>query len=79
MPRIRSDPRELAIRQQIGAIIGGLQCNYSDLSRMTGIKYRTLMSRVGEKGSIGSMRLCELWAIQDAAKRKGVSYERKEP
>ena len=72
MPRIRSDPREMEIRQQIGAICGGLQCSYSDLARMTGIKYRTLMNRVGDGGSIGSMKLCELWAIQDAAKRRGV-------
>ena len=57
----------------IGGIMGALQINHRELSRITGIPYRTLMRRM-EK--IGTMKLCELWAIEDAARRRGYKDEK---
>lgn len=42
------------------------------LARETGIAESTLGSRIGKGADIGSMRLSELWAIEDCLKRRGV-------
>lgn len=76
MPKIRSDPRELETLALIGGIKQALRIDNKGLSQISGIKYRTLMNRIGKDGNIGDMRLYELWAIQDAAKRRGVRYEK---
>ena len=79
MPRVKkyTDSREEEVMQLIGAIMGSLKLSYKDVADMTGIKYTTLLSRIGRTGNIGDLRLCEYWAIMDAAKRKGCSYEGK--
>lgn len=69
MPRvkalIRTDPREVEVKQKIGGILALLHGNNTRLAELTGIKYGTLMKRIGKGGDIGSMRLSELWAIED--------------
>jgi hypothetical protein len=69
MPRVkplgRADPREAQVRQKIGGILMALNGNSTRLAELTGIKYGTLMKRIGKGGDIGSMRLSELWAIED--------------
>lgn len=73
MPRLQKNPHEAEARKTIGAVMGELQINHRELSRITGIPYRTLMRRM-EK--IGTMKLCELWAIEDAARRRGYKNEK---
>lgn len=70
------DRREKETLAMIGGIMGALRCTRADLAKMTGIKYTTLMSRIGKKGDIGSMKLSELWAIEDAAHRRGYKDEK---
>ena len=70
------DKRKKETLAKIGGIMGALRCNHVDLAKMTGIKYTTLMSRIGKKGDIGSMKLSELWAIEDAARRRGYKDEK---
>ena len=72
MPRVKkyTDSRE-------EEVMGSLKLSYKDVADMTGIKYTTLLSRIGRTGKIGDLRLCEYWAIMDAAKRKGFVYEGK--
>lgn len=70
------DRREKETLAKIGGIMGALRCTRADLAKMTGIKYTTLMSRIGKKGDIGSMKLSELWAIEDAARRRGYKDEK---
>lgn len=61
--------------QETLARIGGMMCALKidalELSRISGINYKTLMRRIGKGGNIGSMRLYELWAIEEAAKKRG--------
>lgn len=70
MPRtrrlIRMDDREVEIRRQVGAIMGEFSLSIPDLAKQSGINERTLRNRIGPKGDIGSMKLSELWMIQDA-------------
>jgi hypothetical protein len=72
MPRVKrmgvKDPREDAVREEIGAIMGKMQLSQAKLAKMTGIKPTTLQKRIGKGGDVGSMRLSELWKIQDVAK-----------
>lgn len=71
-PLIRTDPREIAVRKEIGGILMMLGDNKSKLAELSGIKYGTLMSRIGSGyGDIGRMTLREYWAIQDAVKGGG--------
>lgn len=74
-PLIRPDPRAQGVRKEIGSIMGVLQIDAVELSQISGINYKTLMRRIGKNGNIGDMRLYELWAIQDAAKRRGYENE----
>lgn len=72
MPRTKPpDPRS-DMRAEIYRIMGALNVNQKELAAMTGITERTLNNRIGKKGDIGSMRLYEWWAIQDAARKRGV-------
>lgn len=72
MPRVKqTDPRETAVRSRIGSIMGVLQTNIPGLARITGMDERTLRNRIGNKGDVSQMRLYELWAIEDAGKKKG--------
>lgn len=66
------DERKVEVLQYIGGVMGALHISNKELSAMTGIKYRTLMNRIGKDGDIGSMKLYELWAIQDVARRRGL-------
>lgn len=66
------DARRIEVLQYVGGVMGGLHLSTKELSRLTGIKYRTLMNRIGKDGDIGSMKLYELWAIQDVARRRGL-------
>lgn len=71
MPRFAKNPRQRELEATIGSIKQVLKVDNKELAAMTGIKYRTLMNRIGKGGNIGEMRLYELWAILDAAKRRG--------
>ena len=70
MPRVkklvRMDEREAEVRREIGAIMGEFSLSLPDLAKKSGINERTLRNRIGPKGDIGSMKLSELWMIQDA-------------
>ena len=72
---MRKSEHERAVLSQIGSIMGVLQIDAVELSQISGINYKTLMRRIGKNGNIGDMRLYELWAIQDAAKRRGYENE----
>ena len=73
MPRvkelIRKDPREIAIREEIGAGLYSKGLSITDVARMTGLKQSTLYKRLGRGGDLGSMRLSEYWKLQDVLKR----------
>ena len=74
MPRVKplaTNPEELKIRQEVGAIMGALNFTVKDLSEATGIGYSTLKNRLSKNG-ISGMRLSELWAIRELGRRKGV-------
>ena len=76
MPRVKplakQDPRETAILTEIGGIMTALHISQGKLAEMAGIKESTLSKRLRKHGDLGSMRLSELWAIQDVGKRNGV-------
>lgn len=69
MPRvkalIRTDPRETEVKNKIGGILMQLGGSKVRLAQLTGINPNTLQKRIGKSGDIGSMRLRELWAIED--------------
>lgn len=73
MPKVRPllppmDEREVAIRREIGAIMGELMISQKELAERAGMTPATLSARLSKDG-IGDMRLSEYWAIQDAARR----------
>ena len=72
MPRVKKlgtpDPRAVEIRKEIGGIMGVLRIGIPDLSRISGIPEMTLRRRMKEPGNF---RQFEIWAIEDAAKRRG--------
>ena len=70
-PLVRPDPRERAIREEIGSIQGVLQINQAAMAKEIGMPNSTLSMRMK---NIGTMRLSEYWAIQDMAKKAG--YDR---
>lgn len=73
MPKVsrlgRVDPRETAIRNEIGAGLFGAGMKLNDLANKAGINPSTLYKRMGSYGDLGSMRLSEYWKIQDVLKR----------
>lgn len=74
MPRVkklgvRADPRQTAVLAEIGGIRAALHLTQGELAEKAKIHPATLSHRMKD---IGSMRLSELWAIQDIAKREGV-------
>ena len=79
MPRVKrfTDQREDEVMRLIGGIMGSMKWSYKDVADVTGIKYTTLLSRIGRTGNIGDLRLSEYIAIIDAAKRKGFNFEGK--
>ena len=72
MPKMKSliqrDEREVAIRREIGAIMGELMISQKELAERAGMTPATLSARLS-KGGIGDLRMSEYWAIQDAAGR----------
>lgn len=68
-PLIRPDPRRTAVLAEIGGIRAALHLSQRGLAEKARIKPTTMSDRMKD---IGSMRLSELWAIQDVAKREGV-------
>lgn len=74
MPKVkrlgRMDRREKEIRSMIGAIRGAMHISEKRLAELAGINPSTLNKRLNE--SIGSMRLSELWSLEDVGRRNGV-------
>jgi len=74
MPRVKKlgiqDRRETEVRSRIGAIQGVLKVSQKQLAEMAGINPSTLNKRL--KQDVGSMRLSELWALEDVGRRNGV-------
>ena len=72
MPRVKPlakpDPRETAVREEVGATLTVMRITQNELARQTGMSPATLSNRLRD---IGSMRLSELWRIQDVRKRAG--------
>lgn len=65
---MKASRREAAILARIGSIMGVLRIGIPDLSRISGIPEMTLRRRMKEPGNF---RQFEIWAIEDAAKRRG--------
>ena len=68
-PLIRPDPRKTAVLAEIGSIKAALNLSQGELARRAKIRPTTFSDRMKD---IGSMRLSELWAIQDVARKEGV-------
>ena len=68
-PLIKPDPRETAIREEVGATLAVLRITQNELARQTGMSPATLSNRLKR---IGDMRLSEYWRIQDVRKRSGL-------
>lgn len=73
MPRVkplgvRADPLEAQICSEIASGMACKQINVKELSKMTGIRYSTLITRIGKGGDIKSLRIGELIAIRRALK-----------
>ena len=68
-PLVRQDPRETAIREEIGAALAVMKITQNELAQRTGMSPAT---RSGRMKHIGDMRLRELWAIQDVRKKSGL-------
>ena len=68
-PLIRPDPRKTAVLVEIGSIKAALNLSQGELARRAKINPATMSLRMND---IGSMRLSELWAIQDVARKEGV-------
>ena len=72
MPRVRPltkpDQRETEIREQIGSTMAVLRITQGELARRAGIAPQTMSDRMKD---VGSMRLSELWRIQDVRRKAG--------
>lgn len=69
MPRVYKlarDPRQEEILKEIGGIMAVMKVSRAELARLAGINPSTMAAHMKD---IGSMRLSELWAIQDVGKR----------
>lgn len=72
-PLIRTDPLEAQLRSEIASGMARMQINAKELSKMTGIRYSTLITRIGKGGDIKSLRIGELIEIRRVF-RKGGTY-----
>jgi len=68
-PLIKKDPREVNVLSEIGATLATLGVSRKELAQRCGMKPSTLNLRMHD---IASMRLGELWAIQDLREKMGV-------
>ena len=68
-PLIKQDPRKTAILQEIGGIMAALHLTQNELANRAGIAPSTMSKRMKQ---IGNMRLRELWAIRDTARKAGL-------
>lgn len=68
-PIIRPDPVIEKVRAEIGAGMAVSKLSITDLSRLSGIKYGTLVKRIGRHGDITTMRLGEYVDIMKALNR----------
>ena len=68
-PLVRQDPRETAIREEIGATLAVMKITQNELAQRTGMSPATLSGRLK---NIGDMRLSEYWRIQDVRKKSGL-------
>ena len=79
MPKVKrlgiQDRRETEVRSRIGAIQGVLKVSQKQLAEMAGINPSTLNKRL--KHDVGSMRLSELWAIEDLARFHSIWPDRR--
>lgn len=64
--KVSRDPREIQILEEIGGTMTALGVSQKELARRAKINPSTLNNRMHD---IGSLRLSELWAIQDVRKR----------
>ena len=71
-PLIRQDPLEAELRSEIASGMARMQINARDLAKMTGIRYSTLITRIGKSGDIKSLRIGELIEIRKVFARGGV-------
>ena len=68
-PLVKRSPEEVAILCEIGATLSAMRISRAELARKAHINPSTMQKRMND---IGSMRLSELWAIQDARKKAGI-------
>ena len=74
MPRIkliRPDPLEAELRSEIASGMARMQINAKELSKLSGIRYSTLITRIGKGGDIKSLRIGELIEIRKVFERGG--------
>ena len=76
MPRVkplgvRADPLETQLRSEIASGMARMQINAKELSKLSGIRYSTLIARIGKGGDIKSLRIGELIAIRKVFQRGG--------
>lgn len=72
MPRlkpIKRDEREIAVLAEIGGTMAAMRITQGEMARRANISPTTMSDQMKD---IGSMRLRELWAIQDVRKRAGL-------
>lgn len=68
-PLTKKDPREVDVLSEIGATLATMGISQKELAIRSGINPSTLNLRMHD---IRSMRLGELWSIQDLRKKMGV-------
>ena len=68
-PLIRPDPLEDEISSEIAAGMAMKKITIKDLAKMTGINYSTLVTRIGLRGDIKTLRVGELIQIRKALRR----------
>lgn len=65
-PLIRPDPRATAVLAEIGGGRTALRITQGEMAKRAGMEPSLLCRRMKD---IGSMRLSELWALQDVIER----------
>ena len=72
MPRVRPltkpDPRKTEVLSEIGSTLSVMGITQGELAKRSGIPESTLSKRIKD---VGSMRLSELWRIQDVRRKAG--------
>lgn len=73
MPKVKQlisqDPLEKDLIEEIAAGMAAKRITAKDLADMTGIKYPTLVKRIGRSGDIKTLRIGELIRIRKALRR----------